>query len=229
MGFLISGPLISGLITRNTMVFKIVVIVCITSGLISFVLFHVQKHMFSNEPVELSEKIRWDLWSVGNETSIRSIERAKTREEKEQTLSRAKKILLTLEDLFWTLLEYADIVRESYVWVMLGHPIWASMNILTMFLPGIEWQSYGQQKLPGKQLLCRIRIQFFEDHIPVLNAFLGKIELCPEKGYRLSWFISSLFFPFYALASRVISHRFMGKYSHFLSTDGCILESNVEP
>ena len=45
----------------------------------------------------------------------------------------------------------------------------------------------------------------------------GKIELCPEKGYRLSWFVSGLFFPFYALASRVISLMSLwGKYSHLL-------------
>ena len=73
-------------------------------------------------------------------------------------MSRAKKTFWALKDLLLTLLEYGDVVRESYVWVMLGHPIWASMNILTMFLPGIEWQSYQHHKLPGKNFFYRIRI-----------------------------------------------------------------------
>ena len=55
----------------------------------------------------------------------------------------------------------------------------------------------------------------------------GKFQVCPAKGsIGLSWFLSGLFFPFYAIASRVIS--FGGKYSHLLPTDGCSLESNEE-
>ena len=120
--------------------------------------------MFSNEPVDLSQKMEWDIWSIANPTCPLSVERAKARKAKEQTLSRAKKIFLALKDLLLTLLEYGDVVRESYVWVMLGHPIWASMNILTMFLPGIEWQSYKHHKLPGKHFFYRIRIQFFKNN-----------------------------------------------------------------
>ena len=138
------------------MVFTILLIVCITAGLISFVVFHVQQHMFSKEPVELCEKMKWDFWSIAKETSIRSKRRAETRKRKEQSVGQAQKIFLTLKDLLWTLFEYSNILRESYVLVMLGnagHPIWATVNILTMFLPGIEWQSYSQQKLPGNHMI----------------------------------------------------------------------------
>ena len=152
---LLRSLLSSDTVTRNPMVFKIVLIVCITSGLLSFTVFHVQQHMFSSKPVELTEKMKWDFWSITNETSIRSIPKwAKARKRKEQTMGQAQKVFLTLKDLLLTLLEYGNIVRESYVWVMLGtsHPIWATTNILIMFLPGIEWQSYSHQKLPGKYM-----------------------------------------------------------------------------
>ena len=84
--------------------------------------------------------------------------RAETRKRKEKSVGQAQNIFLTLKDLLWTLFEYSNILRESYVLVMLGnagHPIWATVNILTMFLPGIEWHSYSHQKIPGKH--CQLK------------------------------------------------------------------------
>ena len=138
------------------MVFKILLIVCITSGLISFVVFHVQQDMFSKEPVKLCGKLRWDFWSIAKETSIRSTIRAETRKRKERSVGQAQKIFLTLKDLLFTLLEYGHIIRHSYVLVLMGNagnPMLATANLLTMFLPGIEWQSYSQQKLPGNHIM----------------------------------------------------------------------------
>ena len=157
MNFPQSGPLSSDTVTRNKIVFTIVLIVCISSGIISFVMFHVQQnctnkkqHMFSDEQVKLPDKVRWNLWSIAKETSTRSIEREKTKQHKKRNQGKVKKISLALKDLILTGFEYGNILRESFVWNMLGHPIWATVNILVTFLPGIEWYSFKRHQVPGK-------------------------------------------------------------------------------
>ena len=40
--------------------------------------------MFSNEPVDLSQKMEWDIWSIANPTCPLSVERAKARKAKEE-------------------------------------------------------------------------------------------------------------------------------------------------
>ena len=216
----------SGLLNSDTVAH----IVCISSGLISLVVFYIQQR--DNEPVELTHKPQhWVLVSIARRRSERSIN--------EQ--GRAAKIFSTLKDLLWTILDYGNVHRQSYVFFMLGHPIWATVNLLTMFLPGIEWQSFKHRncKLPGKSLpnikfqkiafpassipahdlwpkLLLILVSFFFCKAgffqPPNDVFIntlclsGEHRMCPDSGYRLSWFISSLFFPFYVLASRVISH-----------------------
>ena len=127
----------SGLLSSDTVAH----IVCISSGLISLVVFYIQQR--DDEPVELTHKPQhWVLVSIARRRSERSIN--------EQ--GQAAKIFLTLKDLIWTILDYGNVHRQSYVFFMLGHPIWATVNLLTMFLPGIEWQSFKHRncKLPGK-------------------------------------------------------------------------------
>ena len=214
MNFPQSGPLSSDTVTRNKIVFTIVLIVCISSGIISFVMFHVQQnctnkkqHMFSDEQVKLPDKVRWNLWSIAKETSTRSIEREKTKQHKKRNQRKVKKISLALKDLILTGFEYGNILRESFVWNMLGHPIWATVNILVTFLPGIEWYSFKRHQVPGKLSNFHTKNNVTNLHSFSNSFILGKVRLCPKSGYHLSWFISSLFFPVYVLASRVISHE----------------------
>ena len=119
--------------------------------------------IFEEKKIDHIGPIQWMGWSMIRENTEMSIQRKKTRQMKKLKESRAKKIFLSLGDLLLTLLEYGWVVRESWVWFKMGtHPIWASANILTMFLPGIEWHTFNEQKFPGKYRIKRS--SFFEMH-----------------------------------------------------------------
>ena len=108
--------------------------------------------IFDTQKIDPIGPIQWMSWSMIKGNTETSIQREKTRQMKKLKESRAKKIFLSLGDLL--LLEYGWVVRESLVWFKMGtHPIWASANLLTMFLPGIEWHTFNEQKFPGKNLI----------------------------------------------------------------------------